>query len=130
MAVGKKVIAAFSGPADASSFDLINHVPTSQTIKQIKSVERAELEKLYATVRNLREKNTSDTSLLASVFESVVANHPNDWLLSVEMVELAHKINDKALENKVINHLENIKVKRPEIAHLISNGLELIVQNS
>ncbi|WP_396197743.1 aromatic amino acid hydroxylase [Flavobacterium sp.] len=129
MAVGKKVIAAFSGPADATSFDLINHVPASQTIKQKKSLERAELEKLYATVRNLREKNTSDTTL-ASVFESVVANHPNDWLLSVEIVELAHKINDKTLKNKVIDHLENIKIKRPEIAHLITNGLELLVENS
>jgi phenylalanine-4-hydroxylase len=108
---------------------LINHVPASQTIKQKKSIERAELEKLYATVRNLREKNTSDTTL-ASVFESVVANHPNDWLLSVEIVELAHKINDKTLENKVIDHLENIKIKRPEIAHLITNGLELLVENS
>ena len=33
MAVGKKVISAFSGPADVNSFDLISHVPTSKTIK-------------------------------------------------------------------------------------------------
>lgn len=125
MAVGKKVIAAFSGPADVNSFDLINHVPASQTIKQKKSPERAELEKLYASVRSLREKNTSDTTL-ASVFESVVANHPNDWLLSVEIAELAHKKKDEDLAKKVSDHLVNVKNKRPEIAHLITNGLNLI----
>ncbi|MFY8066841.1 MAG: aromatic amino acid hydroxylase, partial [Flavobacterium sp.] len=54
MAVGKKVISAFSGPADVNSFDMINHVPSSQTIKQKKSAEREELEKLYASIRNIR----------------------------------------------------------------------------
>ena len=45
MAVGKEVISAFSGPADVTSFDMINHVPSSQTIKQKKkSPEREELE--------------------------------------------------------------------------------------
>jgi phenylalanine-4-hydroxylase len=129
MAVGKKVMAAFSGPADVTSFDLIHHVPASQTIKQKKSPERAALENLYAAVRNLRENNAPDTTLEA-VFESVTANHPNDWLLSVEMAELAHKSNDGALQKKIIDHLEKIKIKRPEVAHLITNGLELIFENT
>ncbi len=128
MAVGKKVISAFSGPADVISFDLINHVPSTQTIKQKKSPERAELEKLYASLRNIRENNTSDTTLEA-LFNSVTANHPNDWLLSVEIAELAHKTNDQVLVKKVSNHLENVKNKRPEIAHLITNGLDLIFKN-
>jgi phenylalanine-4-hydroxylase len=125
MAVGKKVIAAFSGPADAASFDLINHVPASQTIKQKKSPERAELEKLYATVRKLRENKATDTPIEA-VFASVTANHTNDWLLSVEIAELAHKSKNEVLTKKVCDHLEQVKNKRPEIAHLITNGLGLI----
>jgi phenylalanine-4-hydroxylase len=84
---------------------------------------------LYAAVRNLRENNAPDTTLEA-VFESVTTNHPNDWLLSVEMAELAHKSNDGALQKKIIDHLEKIKIKRPEIAHLITNGLELIFENT
>jgi HAD superfamily hydrolase (TIGR01549 family) len=123
MAVGKKVIAAFSGPADAASFDLINHVPASQTIKQKKSPERAELEKLYATVRKLRENKATDTPIEA-VFASVTANHTNDWLLSVEIAELAHKSKNEVLTKKVCDHLEQVKNKRPEIAHLITNGFE------
>jgi phenylalanine-4-hydroxylase len=125
MAVGKKVISAFSGPADVNSFDMINHVPSSQTIKQKKSAERAELDKLYANVRTIREKNSAAITL-KEAFSAVTSGHPNDWLLSVEIAELAQKEGNSDLVNKVLNHLENVKTNRPEIAHLITNGLELI----
>ena len=129
MAVGKKVISAFSGPADVTSFDMINHVPSSQTIKQKKSAERAELEKLYANVRTIREKNSA-TITLKEAFAAVTSGHPNDWLLSVEIAELAQKEGNSDLVNKVLNHLENVKTNRPEIAHLITNGLELIFEKA
>ena len=125
MAVGKKVISAFSGPADANSFDLITHVPSSKTIKAKKTPEREELEGLYLNVRNMREGQAADMTLEAT-FEKLSQNHPKDWLLSVEIVELAHKNNNNALEEKVVSHLESLKVSRPKIAHLITNGLELI----
>lgn len=129
MAVGKKVISAFSGPADVTSFDMINHVPSSQTIKQKKSVEREELEKLYASIRNIRE-NKPATITLKEAFSAVSAGHPNDWLLSVEIAELAQKEGNSDLVNKVLNHLENVKRNRPEIVHLITNGLDLIFENA
>ena len=127
MAVGKKVISAYSGPADVNSFDMINHVPSSKTIKQKKSTAREELEKLYQSVRNIRENKTSSTTL-KEAFGAVSANHPNDWLLSVEIAELAKKENNTDLSNKVLNHLEKVKSNRPEIAHLIDGGLELIFE--
>ncbi|MCW1147370.1 aromatic amino acid hydroxylase [Flavobacterium lacisediminis] len=129
MAVGKKVISAFSGPADVNSFDMINHVPSSQTIKQKKSVEREELEKLYASVRNIREGKPSTTTL-KEAFASVSAGHPNDWLLSVEIAELAKKEGNSDLVDKALNHLEKVKSNRPEVAHLIDNGLELIFEKA
>ena len=129
MAVGKKVISAFSGPADVNSFDMINHVPSSQTIKQKKSAEREELEKLYLSVRNIREGKPASTTL-KEAFASVSAGHPNDWLLSVEIAELAKKEENSDLVDKVLNHLEKVKSNRPEVAHLIDNGLELIFEKA
>ena len=129
MAVGKKVTAAFSGPADVNSFDLIQHVPSSQTIKQKKSPEREELEKLYAKVRNIRDKSPFEANL-EEIFTSLEANHPNDWLLSVEIAELAQKMKNEIFVNKVFDHLEKVKNKRPDIAHLITNGLELLFDQS
>jgi len=129
MAVGKKVISAFSGPADVNSFDMINHVPSSQTIKQKKSTEREELEKLYLSVRNIREGKPATTTL-KEAFASVSSGHPNDWLLSVEIAELAKKEGNSDLVDKVLNHLEKVKSNRPEIVHLVDNGLELIFEKA
>lgn len=129
MAVGKKVISAFSGPADVNSFDMINHVPSSQTIKQKKSTEREELERLYLSVRNIREGKPATTTL-KEAFASVSAGHPNDWFLSVEIAELAKKEGNSDLVDKVLNHLEKVKSNRPEIVHLVDNGLELIFEKT
>lgn len=127
MAVGKKVIAAFSGPADVNSFDMISHVPSSQTIKAKKSAEREELEGLYLNVRNIREGKPAVISI-EKTFELVKDKHPKDWLLSVEIAELCDKTNNTALLHDVLVHLEKVKQSRPEIAHLIAGGLGLFLE--
>ncbi|VXA91651.1 Phenylalanine-4-hydroxylase - Long [Flavobacterium sp. 9R] len=127
MAVGKKLVSAFSGPADVNSFDLIAHVPSSKTIKASTSEERDALEVLYHTVRNIRETKDTTTSL-APIFEKLKQEHPNDWLLSVELAELLKERNETQLLTEILSHLENLKKQRPEVAQLISNGLELIFE--
>lgn len=123
MAVGKKVISAFSGPADINSFDMITHVPKTKTIKARKSEEREALEKLYAEVRSYREDHLDEN--LDAILDELIQHHPNDWLLTLEIVELSKK---KALPiyEKALDHLLNVKEKRPEVAHLITNGLNLL----
>jgi phenylalanine-4-hydroxylase len=127
MAVGKKLVSAFSGPADVNSFDLIAHVPSSKTIKASTSEERDALEVLYHTVRNIRETKDMTTSL-APIFEKLKEEHSNDWLLCVELAELLKARNETQLLNEILSHLENLKKQRPEVAQLISNGLELIFE--
>ncbi len=126
MAVGKSVVSAFSGPADVNSFDLITHVPTSQTIKAKRSPEREHLESLYQAVRDKREGKSGIS--LTEIFEAIKQRHPSDWLLSVEIVELAHAEADQTLMQNALSHLERLKSSRPQVAHLISNGLELILE--
>lgn len=126
MAVGKKVISAYSGPADVNSFDMITHVPSSQTIKAKKSPEREELEGLYQAVRDTREgRQTKFTP--AEVFATLKQSHPNDWLLSVELAELLNENNNPLLQ-EVLLHLDDVKKRREKVAHLIDGGLELIFE--
>ena len=125
MAVGKKVTSAFSGPADVNSFDLISHLPTSKTIKAKHSAERDDLEILYQMVRNIRVTRDTETSL-ASIFEKLKTNHPQDWLLAVEMIEILKDRNESQLLQEIMVYLDQLKQKRPEVAHLISGGLDLI----
>ncbi len=124
MAIGKNVISAFAGPADPLSFDLITHNPSSTTIKSKKNEEKLELETLYESVRNIREGKNTKFSLQAA-FDLVKKHHTNDWLLSVEIYELVFH-QDLKLATKIKEHLDELKIRRPDIAHLIDGGLELI----
>ena len=123
MAVGKQIISAFAGPADHESFDLITHTPSTTTIKSKKTPEREELESLYQAVRNIRNGENTKFSLTAA-FDIARKYHPKDWLLSVEIYELAVE-NDPKLAEEVKKHLVKIKEERPEVAHLIDDGLEM-----
>lgn len=127
MAIGKELISAFAGPADPGSFDLITHQTSSTTIKSKKTPEREELESLYESVRNIREGRNSKFSPEAA-FEIVKKHHPKDWLLSVEIYELASE-NDPDLAAEVKEHLQEVKRKRSEVAHLIDGGVSLIESN-
>jgi len=123
MAVGKKIVSAFSGPADINSFDMITHVPTTKTIKAIKSTEREALENLYEKIRSYREQNSTED--LEVILSDLIQNHPQDWLLTLEIVELA-KQNNLTIYDKALDHLLKVKANRPEIAHLVANGLNLL----
>ena len=127
MAVGKKVVSAFSGPADVRSFDLVSHVPSSKTIKAKKSAAREELEGLYKNIRDIREGKEASINI-TEVFDTLKEKHSEDWLLSVEIAELVHKQNNEILFDEVLNHLEGLKLKRPKIANLITGGLSLILE--
>lgn len=127
MAVGKKVVSAYSGPADVNSFDLITHVPSSKTIKAKKSTEREELEGLYQNIRSIRE-GKGQMLTIAHTFAKVKESHPNDWLLSVEIAELLSTNDTEGLLPEVMAHLDAVKKKRPEVAHLIDGGLDLIFE--
>ena len=129
MAIGKKVVSAFSGPADVNSFDLINNVPKTTTIKAKHSAERDDLEILYQTVRLIRESKDSKAEL-KTVFGKLQNNHSNDWLLAIEIVEILKDADEKQLLQEVLIYLDKLKEKRPEVAHLIAGGLDLIFDSS
>jgi len=126
MAVGKKVVSAFSGPADCNSFDMITHLPNSKTIKAEKTAEREELESYYSEIRNLRENKTNSNKAI-EIFKIVSNKYPKDWLLSLEIAEILHLQKSEKHFNEVLSHLNNLKANRPEVSHLIVNGLELFV---
>src|SRR5690554_5681841 len=123
MAVGKKIVSAFSGPADVNSFDMMTHVPSTKTIKAKKTTQREALEQLYDRIRKYREQQTEEN--LNVLLNELITNHPQDWLLPLEMVELTQKENNP-LYNNALKHLLTVKEQRPEIAHLITNGLNLL----
>ncbi|WP_149277625.1 aromatic amino acid hydroxylase [Pareuzebyella sediminis] len=128
MAVGERIVSAFNGPADINSFDLVAHRTSSSLKKPSLSVSQSKLVQYYEQIRHYREgKNT--TISRHKVFEELKLNYPDDWLLSVELYELAMTNNDTEFGKEIRMHLETVKHKKPEVGHLIDKGLQLVDNN-
>ncbi len=124
MAVGKGIVSAYSGAADINSFDLVTHEISSNTIHVENSDERLDLEKLYQQVRDYRAA-INRTISRTKVLERIIEQHPNDWLLSIELYELAYTEKEQVLCENILKHLESVKLQRPEVGHLIDDGITI-----
>jgi len=125
MAVGERIVSAFNGPADLDSFDLVDHEIATTTAKPEINTERDTLERYYEQIRHFREgKNT--TISRHKVFEVIKNDYPEDWLLSVELYELAKLNGDTDFANEIAIHLETVKQNNPKLGHLIDDGIGLV----
>jgi phenylalanine-4-hydroxylase len=129
MAVGKKIVSAFSGPADVSSFDLITHNVSSQTIKASKTELKSQLESWYQKLRDFRENKINSLDLM-QLLNQLKTTYPTDWLLPLEIAELAKINNDMAVFNQAEEHLLSIQNQKPKLVKLIKDGLLLIQEPS
>ena len=125
MAVGSQITSAFAGAADPYSFEALIHELSTSLDKKEKSDKEIKLEQLYQQVRTLRQ-NTIDKGVLEEIFIQLKAEHQQDWLLSLELYELAKQNKMESFTSEIRQHLEKLKISRPKIAHLIEDGLELI----
>ena len=124
MAVGQDIVSAFHGIADLNSFDLVSHSISDSPEKANKKVKQSRLEQYYEQIRHFREgKNT--TISRHKVFDAVREHYPKDWLLSIELYELARINGDEDFAKDIAEHLETVKLNNPKLGHLIDDGLNL-----
>jgi phenylalanine-4-hydroxylase len=126
MAVGSEIFSVFSGVADPDAFDLSFEVPQEKTHKIVYSDLDIKLHSLYSQVRKKREMRDK-TIELKSIFSELLSGYPEEWLLSMEVLEAAENSNGFASEIK--DHLLNLRSRKPELSMLIDNGFKLIGHN-
>ena len=124
MAVGKEVISAYSGPADINSFQDLGQISETKTQKIRYTKSEKELYKLYKKVRDLREDDLINEDQLKEIFKVLQKNYKNDWLLTLELYELAFQ-KDFVSQKVFLKHLQILK-ENDMFTKLISDGLELI----
>ncbi|WP_370408038.1 aromatic amino acid hydroxylase [Tenacibaculum dicentrarchi] len=124
MAIGKELVSAYSGPADVASFDDIGKVSETKTRKIKYSVADTKLYQMYADVRIYREEDTITEKLIETILKILKSEYPKDWLLVLELYELAFK-NDFSIKITLKKYLESLKSNKGYKA-LIENGLYLL----
>ena len=123
MAVGEKIVSAYSGPADPHAFELEYPVPKEKTHKIVHSDRAQRLHYLYQAARDIREKKADHTEL-RDIWQQVRADYPDEWLLPLEILELTSENDEyRLLAEEILDYLKNVKSADPEMKRLIDNGL-------
>jgi phenylalanine-4-hydroxylase len=126
LAVGSSIVSAYAGSADFRSFDNLHHVSDTKTIKIGKDSTKLDLESLYKEVRKMRADKSFSEDIIAAVFNNLKNNHSEDWLLTLELLELVSDTQNLNLKAQLTDRLTEIKNNRTDISHLIESGLQLL----
>lgn len=127
MAVGSRIVSAYPGAADPAAY-------FRAAFQQAESMNEptsalTELEILYQKAASIREKNTFTEECmqeLNDIHNELNRSYPNDWLLRLELLELAvTKLELKPLELAAKKELKELS-KVGSITNLIKNGLSII----
>jgi phenylalanine-4-hydroxylase len=126
MAVGERISSVFNGAADKDAYNQVALVPKERTIKVPSDEKRKRLENLYAQVRKIRESKTG-YERLGEIWETQQAEHPDDWLLSMEIFEILDTTDQQhQLKAKIGKFLNEKKVSTKDLSTLIGWGFRLV----
>src|SRR5438034_4090799 len=126
MAVAERISSVFNGAADKDAYNQVALVPKERTIKVPSDAKRKRLENLYAQVRKIREGKTG-YERLGEIWETQQAEHPNDWLLSMEIFEILDTTNQQdQLKGKIGKFLNEQKASTKDLSTLIGWGFRLV----
>jgi len=126
MAVGERITSVFNGAADKEAFLEVSLIPKERTIKAPSDAERKKLENLYQQVRDIRERKVG-YERLGEIWETQQAEHPKDWLLSMEIFELLDETEQQAdLKRRIAEFLKTIAAKDQDKSTLVSWGFRLV----
>jgi len=126
MAVGERISSVFNGAADKDAYNQVALVPKERTIKVPSDAKRKRLENLYAQVRKIRESKTG-YERLGEIWETQQAEHPEDWVLSMEIFEILDTTDQQPeLKTRIETFLNEKKTKTKDLSTLISWGFRLV----
>ena len=125
MAIGSSVVSAFSGAADPSSFENLYTVSKVKTIISKPSKKDKKLNKIAQKIRQARNRD-SDPGLLSSLFLELKEDHPENWILPLEILELA---NNENFSLKIELYLMELTKKYTNLKNLVESGISMVKSN-
>jgi phenylalanine-4-hydroxylase len=126
MAVGEKIVSVYNGAADKDAFEEIALVSGTNTYHPNYDEHTLAYHRLFQQVRTCRE-TSNGYDILPEIWASLQSKHREDWLCSLEILELLELNGLHApLAREIRTYLENKASTEPEYSKLIQDGLYII----
>lgn len=124
MAVGEKIKSVFNGAADKSAYEEIQYISDKKTQRATYDEKTLKLHEIYGAIRNMRETGR-EPERLSELFEVLKAEYPDDWLASLEILEIVDQ-RSPDLAKQVEAYLGFLKENKTEYSKLITDGQQVI----
>jgi phenylalanine-4-hydroxylase len=136
MAVGTRVSSVFGGPADRLAYGETDDFSAKVIPRKTWSPMMTYKHELYQSVRTLREKLTaghisSDSSTseqLENIFSKVEGDFEHDWLIRLEILELARLLPSDDWRPRLELQLKNMSEAELDVADRIAEGVQVFGQ--
>lgn len=129
MAVGEKIVSVSGGPADREAYGEMNVGKASSSPGRTSPFSARELNlfETYSQVRHLRDAGKNpEAAHMESIVDKVLKQHGGEWLLQLELFELAPRGAKSAWLRKIEENLHRLEKEQDETtSELIRKGLEL-----
>lgn len=115
---GSKVTSVYCGAADKDAFETDVYVSDHKTNKEEYDERSQKLHDIYGEIRAIRQKGEGFERCL-TLFYELQAHYPEDWLGSLEILELVESAEVRA-------YLEQRAQRYPNLEKVIVDGLKLL----
>jgi phenylalanine-4-hydroxylase len=127
MAVGTRIVSAYSGSADKENFNVYPPKSEKKAIKVRYTDNQKTLFTLYSKLENYRKSDKVVAKELQSLYDVLKTQYPDNWLIRLELLELSSKLDAlKPLISEIHDDLEHIASANEETADLIQAGVKFI----
>ena len=120
-----EVSSVFGGPADRAAYGAVDDFMASRVTQPTYSPTQLRLFANYSKTRQLRDSSRKNELDVQKLFMEFSAESQNEWLLFLELFEIAAKENMNSILQKIETHLINLANQKTEIHPHIMSGLKL-----
>ncbi len=129
MAVGEKILSVRGGAADREAYGEMHVGTASSSPARTSKFSDRELA-LFETYAQIRKYRTTskvlEVATVDKLADQILSNHANEWLLQLELLELAPKVPKANWRKAVVENLRRLEKTEPTTTSaLIQKGLEL-----
>jgi phenylalanine-4-hydroxylase len=122
-AVGAEITSVYSGSADKENFNVYPPKSEKKAIKVTYTDKEKNLFRLYSEIDSLKNNGSATEMSLSSIFDQLEKSHSTNWLIRLELLDLARSVNADALTDAILKSLGQLAEENEEKKDLIEAGL-------
>ena len=129
LALGQSIRSVFGGPADRAAYGEFETFVAKKVPPKKLTEQQLNMNDLYSRIKSLRDRvnaSSNPTNETIQLIDEYRSQHPNNWLIGVELLELCHLFNVSIdVTSDLKKHLSQLKTLNSNAEKCIDDGIAI-----